>query len=62
MSKILKYIMITSIGLLLATVLVTLIKSNKKRINKSLKYHLNYMKDYNEKKECKVLNVQQRQR
>ena len=52
MSKILKYIMIGSIGLLLANCSSNIykIKQEKdKQVNKVLSW---YMKDYNEKKEC----------
>ena len=52
MSKILKYIMIGSIGLLLANCSSSTYKIKQEKDKQVLKVPSWYMKDYNEKKEC----------
>jgi len=52
MSKILKYIMIGSIGLLLANCSSNTYKIKQEKDKQVLKVPAWYMKDYNEKKEC----------
>ena len=52
MSKILKYIMIGSIGLLLANCSSNTYKIKQEKDKQVLKVPSWYMKDYNEKKEC----------